>query len=150
MSRKRKQITVFICTRHTLLRDGLKALFANNASNLAVVGEAATGKDAIAQVEQLMPEVVLLDVDLTDLSGFSTMHHILAVDPEVKVLILTLSRNHQGQVLRCMESGAAGHIRRKDGPAQLEAAIVDAASGRRTLRRGVKSAGHMVMGARRA
>ena len=106
--------------------------------------------DASAEwVEQIRPEIVLLDVDLPDITGFATMHRILAVDPDVKILILTLSRNHQGQILRCLESGAAGQIRRKDGPAQLEAAI-QAASGRRSARRALAVSGNYVMGARRA
>jgi DNA-binding NarL/FixJ family response regulator len=88
----------------------------------------------------------LLDVDLPDLSGFATMHRILAVDPDAKILILTLSRNHRGQIARCLESGAAGLIRRKDRPEELEAAIL-AVAGRR---KPAVSGSHFTVGGRRA
>src|SRR6185503_13803394 len=145
MSRTRKRIGVLICNKYTLFRDGLKALF-ENESPVEIVGEAATGQEAIDLAERLKPDVVLLDVDLPDLSGFATMHRILAADPDAKILILTLSRNHRGQIARCLESGASGQIRRKDRPDQLEAAIL-AVSGRR---KPSITGSHFVMGGRRA
>jgi len=80
----------------------------------------------VAAAEKLHPDVLLLDVDLPGLSAFTTMHRILAKEPDTKVLLLTLSRNHRTQIARCLESGAAGQIRRQDRPKQLEAAIVAA------------------------
>ena len=148
MSRTRKRIGVLVCNKYTLFRDGLKALFEND-SPMEIIGEAGTGQEAIDLVEKLKPEVVLLDVDLPDLSGFATMHRILAIDPEAKVLILTLSKNHRGQISRCLESGAAGQIRRKDRPAQLEAVIM-AVIGRRRSRGTMPPGSHFTAGGRRA
>jgi DNA-binding NarL/FixJ family response regulator len=145
MSRTRKRIKVLVCTRFTLFRDGLKALF-EPSDRLEIAADTATGEEAIQAAERLRPDVVLLDVDLPDLSGFATMHRILAVDPDARILIMTLSRNHRGQIARCLESGAAGLIRRKDRPEQLEAAIL-AVVGRR---RPAGTGHHFVAGGRRA
>ena len=139
MLRTQKTIKVVICNQYALFRDGIKALFEHQGP-IKIVAEAATGQEAIDHVERLKPDVVLLDVELPDLSGFATMHRMLEIDPDVKVLILTLSKNHRTQIARCLESGAAGHIKRHDRRAELEALIPVVASRRRTLTTGRKSA----------
>jgi DNA-binding NarL/FixJ family response regulator len=146
MSRSRKRIKVLVCNRCSLFREGLKALF-GSSSLIQIAGEAAAGEEAVAAAEKLHPDVLLLDVDLPGLSAFTTMHRILAKDPDTKVLIMTLSRNHRTQIARCLESGAAGQIRRQDRPKQLEAAIVAAAGW--TPAASV-IAGHFSAGGRRA
>lgn len=145
MPKTRKRIKVLICNRYALFRDGLKAIFRNHL-RIQIAGDTGTGEDAVAAAHKLRPDVLLLDVDLPDISGFATMQKILANDPEVKVLLLTLSRNHRGQITRCLESGAAGQIRRKDRPQELEKAILAAAAekpaaagGRRTAAGGRKA-----------
>lgn len=146
MSRSRRRIKVLICSKFTLFRDGIKVLFGSGGP-IEIAGEAATGTQSIDEAERLKPDVVLLDVDLPDLSGFATMHRILSIEPGAKIFVFSLSREHRGQIARCLESGAAGFIRRKDKPAQLEAAILSVAG-----RRYAPSAGahYMMGGARRA
>src|SRR5262245_64009138 len=97
MSRSRKRIKVLICNRCSLFREGLKALF-GTSSRIQIAGVAAAGEEAVAAAEKLHPDVLLLDVDLPGLSAFATMHRILAKDPDTKVLIMTLSKNHRTQI----------------------------------------------------
>lgn len=123
MLRTRKRIKVLVCNRYTLFRDGLKALF-GRSRRIRIAGEAAAGEEAIAAAEKLHPDVLLLDVDLPGLSGFGAMQRILAKDPGIRVLILTMSKGHRAQIARCLESGAAGAIGRADRPRELEDAIV--------------------------
>ena len=145
MSRSRKRIKVLICNRCSLFREGMKALF-GDSSRIQIAGVTGAGEDAVAAAERLHPDVLLLDVDLPGLSAFATMHRILAKEPDTKVLILTLSKNHRTQIARCLESGAAGQIRTHDRPRELEAAIVAAAE----WRPAATAERHFTAGGRRA
>ncbi len=145
MPRTRKRIKVLICNRYALFRDGLKAMYRRNR-RIQIAGEAAAGEEAVKRAEKLRPDVLLLDVDLPDISGFATMQRILAADPGVKVLILTMSRNQRGQIARCMESGAVAHIRRKAKPEQLEETILAVAAEKTAAPRGKQ----LAAGGRRA
>ncbi len=129
MIRTHRSIRVLICNRYSLFRDGLRAII-HDQDLIKVVGEAATGRKAIDQAQHLRPDVVLMDTELSDLSGFETMARIHAIDPNIRVLILTLSDDSQSKVSRFLEAGAMGEIGRKDAPSQLRAAII-AAAGRR-------------------
>src|ERR1700752_924464 len=89
MAKAHKKIRVLICNKHTLFREGIKALL-EKGTPIEIVGEANTASDAIQQLERLRPDVVLMDVATTDLTGFEATQRIKAIDPEVKVLILSL------------------------------------------------------------
>ena len=121
MARTRKKIKVLICNRYTLFREGIKAVLQNGAP-IEIVGEASTAGDAIEQLERLKPDVVLIEEGTTDLSGFEATQRIRALDPAVKVLILS---HHDDETLmsRCMEAGAAGCIRKGRRGLHLKAAI---------------------------
>lgn len=121
MTRTRKKIRVLICNKHTLFREGIKALL-QKGTPIEIVGEANTAGDAIQQLERLKPDVVLMDVATTDLSGFEATQRIKALDPEVKVLILSLYED-ETLMSRCMEAGAAGYIRKDERASHLQAAI---------------------------
>jgi len=136
-----KNIRVLICNRHALFRDGLKALFLPNDDHIEIIGEAGTARRAIDQAQHLRPDVVLMDLAMPDMGGFETMVRIHAIDPNIRVLILTLSDDQRTQATRCLEAGAAGEIGRKVLPSQLRATIV-AAVGRRGAHRAMSSGGY--------
>jgi DNA-binding NarL/FixJ family response regulator len=116
-----RRIRVLICNQYTLFREGIKALL-EKGTPIEVVGEADTAAEAIEQLKRLKPDVVLMDVGTPDLTGFEATRRIKAVDPHVKILILSV---HQDEVLisRCLEAGASGYIRKYDRAAQLQSAI---------------------------
>jgi len=124
-------IKVLICDDHTLFSEGIKAILRGEVS-LEVVGEARDGRQAVEKVKELHPDVVLMDIVCRLLHGIKTTRRVLATDPTVKVLMLTM-HDEEELVIRCLEAGAAGYLI-KDAPAsQLIYAIEMVMKGERYL-----------------
>src|SRR5262247_1553640 len=122
---------VLICDDHTLFSEGVKAIL-RGESSLEVVGDVRDGRRAIEKVKELHPDVILMDVSMPDLTGFDATRKILEVEPNVKVLILTMHEEEE-LVARCLEAGASGYIL-KDAPAsQLVYAIATVVKGDKYL-----------------
>jgi DNA-binding NarL/FixJ family response regulator len=107
------KIRVLLCDDHTLFRDGIKAILKDEPS-IEIVGESANGRQAVAQALQLLPDVVLMDIAMPDLSGFDATRRILQAKTKVKVLILTMYEEEE-VINRCLAAGAAGYVL-KDAP----------------------------------
>ena len=82
-------IRVLLADDHDIVRDGLRALL-EMASDIAVVGEARTGPEAVAEAERLRPGVVLMDVTMPELDGVEACRRIHQQVPEARVLFLTM------------------------------------------------------------
>ena len=116
-----KTIRVLLCNKHNLFREGIKALLPEKA-HIEIVGEASSAASALAQLERLHPDVVLLDATTADSSGSETTRRIKAKDPNVEVLILSLY-DDELLISNCLNAGAAGYIRKNDHPVRLKQAI---------------------------
>jgi len=121
MASASKRIRVLICNKYTLFREGIKALL-EQGTPIEIVGEASTAAEAIEQLERLKPDVVLMDVGTPDLTGFEATQRMKALDPNVKVLILSMYED-EALISRCLEAGASGYIRQNLRGAQLQSAI---------------------------
>ncbi|WP_214322791.1 response regulator [Nonomuraea sediminis] len=124
-----RAIRVLIVDDQALVRAGLVALVRTDA-DLAVVGEAADGHEAIAQAEATAPDVILMDIRMPNLDGVAATRHILAHadDPAPKILILT-TFDLDEHVFAALRAGASGFML-KDTPAdQMLAAIATVARG---------------------
>lgn len=82
-------IRVLVADDHTLFRHGLRALL-ESVPDVELVGEAATGEQALELVETLNPEVVLMDILMPVLSGIPATRRILDAHPEIAVVMLTM------------------------------------------------------------
>jgi DNA-binding NarL/FixJ family response regulator len=115
------RIRVVLCNRHTLFREGIKALFLERTS-IEVVGEAATARHALNLVKRLRPDVVLLDATTPDARCSDVTRRIRAIDSHTQVLILSLS-DDELLVSACLAAGAIGYFRKGDEAVQLRRAI---------------------------
>ncbi len=121
-------ITVLLVDDHPVVRTGLRALF-ENSDDVQVVGEAASGEEAIALAEHLHPDVVLCDLRLGDgIDGVETTAALRAQQPAPAVIILT-TFDRDVEILRAIEAGAAGYLLKDVSPATIVASITEAARG---------------------
>lgn len=118
---------VLLVDDHAILRAGLRALLAAY-SDIKVVGEAADGTEALARVDELNPDVVVMDIAMPGVNGLVATRQILHAHPKTKVLILTQYDNKE-YVLPLMKVGAAGYILK-------QAVDTDLVSGIRAVSRG--------------
>ena len=116
-----KKIRVLIADDHTLVRDGIRALLAL-AADIEVVGEASTGKEALEQVKELRPDVVLMDLMMPVMSGLDATRRIRREFPATKVLALTQYDDSE-YVIPVIEAGARGFITKMAAFAELASAI---------------------------
>jgi len=108
------EIGVFIVEDQTLMRQGLKTIL-DLEPGMKVSGEAGDGKDAIQQILNLRPDVVLMDIQLPKLNGLEATEAICAAWPEAKVIILT-TFGRDDYVFQGIRAGAMGFLL-KDTPA---------------------------------
>ena len=106
-----KKIRIALIDDHTLFRSGLKALLTRQ-SDFEIVGEAADGLEGVKLVEQIKPDIVLLDLDMPTMSGNEALAQILETDPSMKVLMLTVSEDGD-DLAECMRLGAVGYLLKK-------------------------------------
>jgi DNA-binding NarL/FixJ family response regulator len=118
---------VVIADDDHLMRAGLVELLANDET-IEVVGEASTGREAVAQARRLAPDVVLMDVRMPDLDGISATRELVRAAPAVKVLILT-TFEQDDYVFGGLRAGASGFLLKRTRPEELIAAVHTIAAG---------------------
>ncbi|MGD9100793.1 MAG: response regulator transcription factor [Anaerolineae bacterium] len=101
-------IRILIADDHTLFRDGLSALL-NSVPDTEVVGEAATGEEAIAQAASLQPDVILMDIQMPGVNGIEATRRILHTSPHVGVIVVTMFEDDDS-VFAAMRAGARGYV----------------------------------------
>lgn len=106
-------VRILLVDDHAVVRDGLAAVFAR-LDGFEVVGEAATGQQAIEQVRALRPDVVLMDVRMPDLDGIAATRQLRTVAPECAVLMLTMF-DDDATVFGAMRAGARGYLLKDAG-----------------------------------
>jgi DNA-binding NarL/FixJ family response regulator len=121
------KLRVLIADDHAILREGLRALLASTP-DLEVVGEAADGREAIAQVDALRPDVVLMDVAMPGLGGLEATLAIRRAHPDVKILVLTQYEDRE-YIHRCLQAGVSGYLLKKSAGKELAASIRAVARG---------------------
>lgn len=120
-------IRILLADDHDILREGLKALLSMQ-SDMVIVGEAYTGRDAVELAERLQPDVVLLDVSMPELDGLEACRRIRARAPEVQVLILTM-HEREDYLRQALEAGAAGYLVKRTAATELRLAVRAVAHG---------------------
>ncbi|MBS3182411.1 response regulator [Leucobacter manosquensis] len=119
--------TVLLVDDHPVVRSGLRAVL--NTDTVHVVGEVATGEEAILLADHLHPDVVLCDLRLGDgMNGIQTTAALRALDPAPAVLILT-TFNRDAEILGAIEAGATGYLLKDVAPEVIVEGLQRAARG---------------------
>lgn len=124
-------IRVIIVDDHAMLRKGLR-FFLTSFDDLELVGEATSGKEAVDLCAQLKPDVVLMDMVMSDMDGAAATQIIRQRNPSVQVLALT-SFQERDLIERALQAGAIGYLLKNVSAQDLAGAIREAHAGRSTL-----------------
>ena len=114
-------IKVLLAEDHTIVRKGIYSLL-TEAANIEVVGEAEDGRQAVDMVDLLRPDVILMDINMPNLSGLEATRAIKKLRPAVNVLILTMYTNEE-YIYQVLQSGASGYLVKQSAPGELLTAI---------------------------
>ncbi len=114
-------IRIYIVDDHAIVREGLKALIATELG-MDVVGEAADGLEAIYQIKELKPDIILLDLKMPKKDGLAVIKDIIQDDANARILVLT-SFADDDNVLPTIQAGALGYLLKDTLPTELLKAI---------------------------
>ena len=123
-----RKITVLLADDHTLMRQGVRALL-QGQSDIEVIGEAETGRQAVERTRTLKPDVIVMDVAMPLLNGLEATRRILKQNPSCRVLILSTYSDDE-YVHQLTEAGAAGYLLKDSAVTDLVKAIREAHQGR--------------------
>jgi DNA-binding NarL/FixJ family response regulator len=120
-------IRVLLVEDHELVRAGFTSLV-QSLPGMEVVGGAANGRQAMAMIRELMPDVVLMDITMPELNGLNAVGQIATEFPLVRVIMLSMHDNEE-YFRQALQAGAAGYLVKDADPAELEMAIRSVARG---------------------
>ena len=120
-------LRVLVVDDHPMFRDGLRALLVSSP-DAELVGEAATGEEALALTAELRPDLVVMDVQMPGIDGIETTRRVLRESPEVRVLVVTMFED-DATVFSAMRVGARGYVLKGASYAEMLRAIVAVGGG---------------------
>ncbi|WP_413602288.1 response regulator transcription factor [Curtobacterium sp. Curtsp57] len=124
-------IRVVVADDHPVVRAGIVALL-QDADDVEVVGQAADGESAVSTVLAERPDVVLMDLRMPGIDGDAATAQILAVEPGIRVLILTTYESDD-QILAAIEAGATGYLLKAAPESEILAGVRATARGETAL-----------------
>lgn len=127
--------TIVIAEDHTIVRKGLRALL-DSHPDFKVIGEAEDGRMAIRCVDQLRPDIILLDLTMPRTNGLEAVREIKRQFPEIRVLVLTVHKTEE-YVQATLEAGADGYVSKDDTHTELIIAIKNVLAGKPYLSPGI-------------
>ncbi len=120
-------IRVILADDHSVVRAGLRAVL-SPAKDIAVIGEATNGKEAVALAERFNPDVVIMDLTMPDMDGAAATKAILARETTTRVLVLTMHAEEE-YLLPLLEAGASGYLVKSAADLELVTAVRAVAHG---------------------
>jgi DNA-binding NarL/FixJ family response regulator len=112
-----RTIRILIADDHALVREGLRAVLGSEP-DMAVVGEAATGKEVLERAAELRPDVILMDIQMPGINGIEASRRILNASPKVGVVVLTMFEDDES-VFSAMRAGARGYVLKGAHPSEI-------------------------------
>ncbi len=123
--------SVLIVDDHPLFRKGVKQLI-NDAGGFDLVGEASSGAEGIDLAYLRQPEMILLDLNMKDMSGIDVLKILKAADFDSRIIMLTVS-DQQADLVTALRAGADGYLLKDMEPEDLVAKLTEAAQGQMVL-----------------
>lgn len=124
-------ITVFLVDDHAVVRDGLRLLL-EAQDNIKVIGDAANGREAVQQVEQLHPDVVVMDIAMPELNGIEATRQIREACPSAQVIVLSMHATTE-HIFRALQAGARGYLLKESAGVEVINAVRTVHAGHRYL-----------------
>ena len=142
------RIRVMVVDDHPIMRSGLRDTL-EASGRFKVVGEAGDGEEAVRTVEELNPEVIVMDVIMPNKDGIDACREIMERQPDMRIMILTAS-TEEDAVIEAIAAGATGYLQKYSRPEELVQAVLDVAEGRlRIPDQAVRRVFAMIRGERR-
>ncbi len=125
-----ERIRILLADDHPIFRDGLAGMIAGQ-SDMEMIGEAATGNEAVTKALSLQPDVILMDLNMPELKGVESTRRILHTSPHIAILVVTMF-DDDDSVFAAMRAGALGYIL-KDSDRQETLRAIRAVSNRQAI-----------------
>jgi len=125
------KIRIIIADDHAVLRSGLKALL-NCSPRFDVIGEAGDGQSAIKMVEELQPDILILDISMPGMSGVDCIKELRSRCIPCRILVLTMYDDEE-YIKEVMRSGADGYVLKKSADTELIEGIIKISEGKKYL-----------------
>ena len=122
------RIRVMVVDDHPIMRSGLRDAL-EQSGRFEVVGQAADGEEAVRTVEELKPEVIVMDVIMPHKDGIDACREIMELLPDTRVMMLTAS-SEEDAVIEAVAAGATGFLQKYSRPEEFVEAVLDVAGGR--------------------
>jgi DNA-binding NarL/FixJ family response regulator len=126
-----EQVRIVVVDDHALFRRGLVGLL-SEMQNIEVVGEASNGAEALKVIAEQRPDIVLLDVNMPEMSGVETLSAMKRKNSQSQVLMLTISQ-HEEDLIGSIRAGANGYLLKNAEPETLRQTILDVMAGKSVL-----------------
>jgi len=124
-------ISVMLVDDHAVVRMGFRLLL-DGSPDIRVVAEAESGEDAVRRVQEVKPQVVVMDLSMPGIGGLEALSRILARDPATRILVLTAHEDAM-HAKRVLKAGALGYLSKRSAPEALIQAIRQVMQGRTFL-----------------
>jgi len=122
-------IRVLLADDHAVMREGLRALL-TASPGINVIADVGNGRDALRCVEELKPDVLVMDIAMPDVNGIEAAHMIRAKSPTTRIIMLSMHSTSE-HVYRAIEAGASGYVLKESAGAELIAAVHAVQTGQR-------------------
>ncbi len=121
------KIRLLLVDDHMVVRTGLRMLL-EGSTDLEIIGEASTAKEALKAAKKLSPNVILMDIGLPDMSGIDATREIKKQSPDIAIVALTIHEDAE-YFFKMLDAGASGYVPKRAAPEELLTAIREAAAG---------------------
>src|SRR5438045_2596267 len=120
-------IKVVLVDDHAVVRAGVKAVL-SSAKDIQVIGEASNGRDGVAMVERLNPDVIVMDLSMGEMDGITATRELVAKGTNTKIRILT-THSEDAYLVKVLEAGASGYLVKSAADRELVDAVRAVAHG---------------------